>query len=45
VTITTSNLGGQLVALPDLKHNHATIANEDMGSLVLNLIRSIQPMQ
>jgi pimeloyl-ACP methyl ester carboxylesterase len=45
VTITSSKLPGHFVALPDLKRNHATIADEGMGNVVLNLVRSIQPIQ
>lgn len=45
VTINSSKLPGHFLALPDLKRNHATIADEGMGNVVLNLIRSIQPMQ
>lgn len=43
VTITSSKLPGFL-ARPDQKRNHATIADEGIGNLVLSLIRSIQPM-
>ena len=44
VTINSSKLPGHFLALPDLKRNHATIADEGMGNVVLNLIRSIHPM-
>jgi hypothetical protein len=44
VTITSSKLPG-FAAMPDQKRNHATIADEGMGNVVLNLIRSIQPIQ
>lgn len=44
VTLTSSKLPDQFLARPDLKRNHATVANGGVGSLVLSLIRSIQPM-
>jgi pimeloyl-ACP methyl ester carboxylesterase len=44
VTITSSKLPGFL-ARPNQKRNHASIADEGIGGIVLNLIRSIQPMQ
>jgi hypothetical protein len=33
------------MAQPDQPRNHANIANEGIGVLVLNLIRSAQPVQ
>jgi pimeloyl-ACP methyl ester carboxylesterase len=44
VTINSSRLPGFL-ARPDQLRNHATIADEGIGGLVFNLIRSLQPMQ
>jgi len=44
VTVTSSKLPSHFLARPDLKRNHATVADEGIGNLVLNLIRSIQPM-
>jgi hypothetical protein len=45
VTINSSKLPGHFLALPNQKRNHATIADEGMGNLVVNLIRLIQPLE
>ena len=44
VTETSSKLQGHFLARPDLKRNHATVADAGVGQLVLGVIRSIQPM-
>jgi len=47
VTIKSSNIQPfvALYTAPEIKRNHATIANEAMGLLVLTLIRNAQPVQ
>ena len=48
VTIWSSNIGPFVALYPEpdeIKRNHATIANEAMGLLVLTLIRNAQPVE
>jgi pimeloyl-ACP methyl ester carboxylesterase len=44
VTITSSKLPNHFLARPDLKRNHATVADAGVGQLVLGVLRSLQPM-
>jgi hypothetical protein len=45
VTETSAGLPGWFLALPQQKKNHATIADDEMGSFVLELLRSIRPLE
>jgi hypothetical protein len=42
VTVTSAGLPGWFQSLPEKKKNHATIADEEMGNIVLELLRSIR---
>jgi triacylglycerol lipase len=44
VTITSSKIE-PYIPMTDLKRNHATIADQGVGQLVLQLIKTIQPLQ
>lgn len=44
VTVKSSQLPQQFLVRPEQKRNHATVADGGIGGLVLDAIRSIQPM-
>lgn len=45
VTLNSSRLPNHFMARPNVMRNHSNVADEGMGGIVFNLIRSLHPMQ
>src|SRR5882762_4326405 len=45
VTINSSKLAPRFIALPDRKDNHASLANDQVGTSINNTSRAVQPVK